>query len=276
MAQSQSKIPVTVVVPIKNEALNLPQCLDKLQEFEEVVVVDSGSTDDSPTIVRRYGAVFLDFQWNGQFPKKRNWTLRNYQFRTEWVLFLDADEQLTPEFIAELKEAIKQTGINGYWVTFRNYFMGHPLKYGDPFRKLVLLRLGCGEFERIEDNQWSALDMEVHEHLILKGRVGQMKAPIEHRDFKNLDAYYNRHNHYSSWEAARFLALKEEDRRHFTKRQQLKYRLLTSIWFPPLYFLGSYVLKRGFLDGTPGFRFAIGKMFYFYQINFKIAEKSGQ
>lgn len=276
MDQSLSKIPVTVVVPIKNEALNLPKCLERLTDFEEVVVVDSGSTDESPEIARRYGAVFVDFKWNGQFPKKRNWMLRNYQFHTEWVLFLDADEQLTPEFIEEVRKQVVQTTYNGFWVTFQNYFMGQPLRHGDPFRKLVLMKIGCGEFERIEDNNWSALDMEVHEHLILKGKVGQMKAPIEHRDFKSLDAYYNRHNHYSSWEAARFLSLKDADRKHFTKRQQLKYRLLTSIWFPPLYFLGSYVLKRGFLDGKAGFRFAIGKMFYFYQINFKIAEKNGE
>lgn len=267
------KLPVTVVIPIKNEAVNLPICLSKLSAFEEVLVVDSGSSDNSIEIAKSFSANVLQFQWNGQFPKKRNWCLRNYDFKTEWILFLDADEQVTPEFTEELSLTLNDEGCNGYWVTYQNYFMGHLLRYGDKFRKLPLLRIGCGEFEQIDEEAWSTLDMEVHEHLIIKGAVGQLKSPLIHSDFKGLSAYYDRHNQYSSWESARYLTIGDKERGRWTWRQKIKYQLLESPFFPLMYFIGSYILKLGFLDGHAGFRFNISKMFYFYQINFKVAEK---
>ena len=269
-------LPVTVVVPIKNEALNLPTCLSTLKGFERVIVVDSGSSDDSAEIARSFGAEVVEFKWNGQFPKKRNWMLRNHPISTPWVLFLDADEQIPPAFIAELRQILPQTSCNGFWVPFDNYFMGRLLRHGDKFRKLPLLRVGKGEFEQIYEQAWSQLDMEVHEHLIVEGKVGELKSALVHSDFKNLEAYYARHNQYSSWEANRFLSLSRDATNHFTPRQKIKYKLLKSPIFPLLYFCGSYIGKRGFLDGFPGFRFAVSKMFYFYQIGFKIAEKEQQ
>lgn len=265
-------LPITVVVPIKNEAANLEKCLALLGDFAKVVVVDSGSTDESVAIAERLGAQVIQFQWNGHFPKKRNWLLRSYDFRTPWVLFLDADEYVTLEFISEIARAVQDERFDGYWVTFHNYFMGRLLKHGDTFRKLPLLRLGKGEFEGIDEAMWSSLDMEVHEHLIVDGAVGELKSPILHNDFKGLTAYFDRHNKYSSWEAARYNALSQAERQKFTRRQKIKYGLLHSSVFPILYFAGAYFFKLGFLDGKAGFRFALCKMFYFYQINFKIAE----
>jgi glycosyltransferase involved in cell wall biosynthesis len=267
------KLSVTAVIPVKNEAANLPRCLESLESFTQIVVVDSDSTDNSAQIARDFGAVVLDFHWDGRFPKKRNWCLRNHSFRTEWVLFLDADEVVTPEFIEELRQVIQQPRPNGYWVTYRNYFMGRLLRFGDKFRKLPLIRLGHGEFEHIDEQSWSHLDMEVHEHLVIDGPVGKIKSPLLHFDMKGLSSYFQRHNEYSSWEASRYLALEGSQRASLTWRQRLKYRFLNSLWFPPLYFLGSYLFKGGFLDGQAGFRFAISKMLYFYQVNFKIAEQ---
>ncbi|HEX8466145.1 MAG TPA: glycosyltransferase family 2 protein, partial [Abditibacterium sp.] len=256
-----SQLPITVVVPIKNEALNLPTCLATLKSFEHVIVVDSSSSDESAHIARDWGAEVVDFQWNGQFPKKRNWILRHHPISTPWVLFLDADEKVTPDFVAELEQLLPTTSCNGFWVPFDNYFMGRLLRHGDKFRKLPLLRVGYGEFERIDEQAWSQLDMEVHEHLIVEGEVGEMKSPLVHNDFKNLEAYYARHNQYSTWEANRFLSLGDGESQRFTQRQKIKYRLLTSPLFPLLYFCGSYIGKRGFLDGIAGFRFAVSKMF---------------
>lgn len=273
---NETQIPVTVVIPIKNEAVNLPACLNNLGDFAEVVVVDSGSSDDSAEIARQYGAKVLCFDWNGQFPKKRNWCLCTYDFQTEWVLFLDADERVTPEFVRELGDVTRDTRCNGFWVTYQNYFMGRLLKHGDPFRKLPLLRVGYGEYERIDESRWSKLDMEVHEHLIVEGEVGYIKSPLIHNDFKGLEAYYERHNQYSSWEAERYLAARTGAGKSWTWRQKLKYRLLGSAALPILYFLGAYVWKLGFLDGRAGFRFCVSKMFYFAQVNFKIAERQTQ
>ncbi|MCL2640383.1 MAG: glycosyltransferase family 2 protein [Phycisphaerales bacterium] len=265
----------SVVIPVKNEAKNLPQCLASLQGLDDIIVVDSGSTDETRSIAQHHGCTVLNFAWNGQFPKKRNWTLQNHKFKHEWVLFLDADERLTPAFKNEVEKLIRSTSHHGFWIGYTNWFLGHMLKYGDPMRKLALLRVGHGEYERIEENAWSHLDMEIHEHLVINGTVGTIHAKLEHHDLRSLEAYYARHNAYSDWEANRYLALQQQQLKNLTKRQRLKYQMLTWKIFPFLYFITSYLLKGGFMDGRPGFYFAIGKMFYFYQVQTKIIERRG-
>jgi glycosyltransferase involved in cell wall biosynthesis len=263
-------VPFSIVIPVKNEAANLATCLESVREFDDVVLVDSGSTDSTRAIARRYGRTVIDFEWNGKFPKKRNWTLRNCKFKYPWVLFLDADESMTAEVQHELCRMLPATQHNGFWIGYRNWFLGRMLKYGDPMRKLALLRIGHGGYERIDEESWSTLDMEIHEQLVIDGSVGVIRARLDHHDRKNLSAYYSRHNEYSTWEAKRYLAL--EDRSKLTRRQRLKYRMMCWPLFPALYFVSSYLLKLGFLDGYAGFYFAISKMFYFYQIQAKIRE----
>lgn len=244
-----------------------------------VLVVDSGSTDETQQIADELGAKVLDFKWDGKFPKKRNWTLHNYDFKTEWVLFLDADEFISDEFVAEVRRAIAETDKVGFWLNFENHFMGKKLRGGDPFRKLALFKIDAGEYEQIDEDNWSRLDMEVHEHPVLKGDIGEIKAPIEHNDFRGLKHYIDKHNEYSSWEAMRYVRLvnrcKGDERWDgLTNRQKKKYQNLAKWWFAPAYFIVSYFFKRGFLDGTAGFHFALMKTIYFYQIRLKIMEQS--
>src|SRR5262245_49991242 len=110
-----TKLPVTVVVPVKNEAVNLPECLATLGGFTEILVVDSRSTDRTVEIAKAGGATVLDFRWTGGFPKKRNWVLQTFAFKTEWVLFLDADERLTPEFKVAVARVIGKADCVGFW-----------------------------------------------------------------------------------------------------------------------------------------------------------------
>ena len=100
---TQEAIPVTVIVPVKNEQKNLGRCLERLKGFSEIFVVDSASTDRTCEIARSYGAQVVNFSWNGKFPKKRNWCLRHLKFSHDWILFLDADELVTEAFEAELR-----------------------------------------------------------------------------------------------------------------------------------------------------------------------------
>ena len=264
------KVPVSVVVPVKNEAANLPLCLESLRDFDEVVVVDSGSTDATAGIAAQYGRPVLDFRWDRKFPKKRNWVLRNHTFKYPWMLFLDADERVTEAFVAELRDVLPETPHRAFWIGYRNWFLGRLLKHGDPMRKTALLRVGHGEYEQIADEGWCGLDMEIHEQLVVDGSVGKLKSTLEHHDRRPLTAYYERHNEYATWEARRYLA--RLDRTKLTRRQKVKYRMLTCPAFPLMYFLASYVFRGGFLDRSPGFYFAVGKMFYFYQIQAKILE----
>jgi glycosyltransferase involved in cell wall biosynthesis len=271
-------LPVTVVVPVKNEERNLPTCLERVRGFAEVLVVDSNSTDRTLAIARDSGATVLQFAWDGRFPKKRNWVLQNHAFKTPWALFLDADEYVTPAFVEELRRVLPTTSHAGFWITYGNVFMGRELRFGGPMTKLALIRVGSGEYERIEEEGWSGLDMEVHEHPVLAGSVGRITARIEHNDFKGLRAYIARHNEYSSWEAARYtrLAHTPEAWHSFTPAQQRKYRSLGSWWLAPAYFFYCYVWKQGFRDGFAGFAFAVMKGIYLFQTRLKIIELRGR
>ncbi|MCX5663534.1 MAG: glycosyltransferase family 2 protein [Planctomycetota bacterium] len=268
------RLPVTVVIPVKNEERNLARCLDRLKRFDKIVVVDSGSTDRTRKISQEHGCEFVSFRWDGHFPKKRNWFLINHPPKTPWVFFLDADEYLTDEFVDELARALAMTTHVGFRVMYSNYFLGKKLKYGVPQIKLPIFRVGSGLYERIEEDEWSVLDMEVHEHPVLEGTVGQLNTLVDHQDFKGLDAYIARHNEYASWEARRYLKLREtpEATAHFTAIQRRKYDSLTSWWLAPSYFLYSWIWKRGILDGWAGFVFAKMKASYFSQIRRKIRE----
>src|SRR5690554_6283051 len=142
---------LTIAIPVKNEALNLPGCLQAIGSdlVRRIVVIDSGSTDQTQQVARQFGAEVVDFNWNGKFPKKRNWFLRNHRTTTKWVLFLDADEYLTDEFKAELKEKLGKGENVGYWLNYTIYFMGKKLRGGYPLKKLALFQVGAGEYEQI-------------------------------------------------------------------------------------------------------------------------------
>ena len=273
---------ITIVIPVKNEAENLASCIAAVTALGPIVVVDSKSDDDTKAIAEVAGAEVLNFEWDGQFPKKRNWTLRNYDFQTEWVLFLDADEFVSPHFLEEVQAAIQATPHVGFLLNFENHFMGKKLCGGDSFRKLALFRVGAGEYEKIEEENWSQLDMEVHEHPVLKGTIGEINAPIKHNDFRSLKHYIAKHNEYSTWEANRYLRLlannavrgenNMEEWMYLTDRQKKKYQNLAKWWFAPAYFIVSYFFKKGFLDGVVGYHFSLMKAIYFYQIRLKIIE----
>jgi len=281
---------ITVVIPVKNEAKNLLRCIEAVSGLGPVLIIDSGSKDATQEVATTAGAEVLDFEWDGKFPKKRNWALKNHDFKTRWVLFLDADELVSPAFIEEVKAAIKNTKHVGFWLNFSNHFMGKKLQGGDVFRKLALFRMGAGEYEKIDEDNWSHLDMEVHEHPVLEGSIGEISAPIEHNDFRGLKHYIAKHNEYSSWEAMRYLRLMRlqpsgishqssqqscSEWSNLTGRQKKKYSNLAKWWFAPAYFVVSYFLKRGFLDGAVGFHFCLLKAVYFYQIRLKIHETKG-
>lgn len=273
-------IDLTIAIPVRNEEKNLLGCLEAIggDLARRVVVIDSGSTDRTKEIARQFGAKVLDFAWNGKFPKKRNWFLRNHTPDTKWVLFLDADEYLTEDFKSELREALKSNEKVGYWLSYTIYFLGKQLKGGYPLQKLALFRVGAGEYERIDEEQWSQFDMEVHEHPMLEGEIGVIRSKIDHQDFRGVSHYVLKHNEYAGWEAARFLKASRGARisGKWTWKQHLKYLLMRSALIGPAYFCGSFFLLGGFRDGARGLAFAILKMSYFTQIYCKIQENKNR
>jgi glycosyltransferase involved in cell wall biosynthesis len=275
-AACAATIPVTVVVPVRNEERNLPRCLAALSRFAEVMVVDSGSTDGTREIVRRAGAGLVDFRWDGRYPKKRNWVLLNQPLASDWVLFLDADEVVDDRFCDEVAAAVASGRHDAYWLTYTNHFLGRRLRHGVPQRKLALMRVGCGLYERVDEERWSELDMEVHEHPVIDGRVGEIRAPIEHNDLSGLAVFLERHRSYALWEARRHLRI--EDGEHngqlkLTRRQRIKYANVARWWFPWAYFVYAYVVRLGLLDGRAGFSYAFYKLWYFETVRQLIHER---
>lgn len=271
-----SPLDLTIAIPARNEERNLPGCLDAIGHgfVKNVVILDSGSSDRTAEIATAWGAEVIDFKWDGKFPKKRNWFLRNHSPTTRWVLFLDADEYLTEEFKGDLRKAVEDTTKTGYWLSYSIYFLGKALRGGYPLRKLALFQSGAGEYEKIDESQWSQLDMEVHEHPVLTGPIGVIHAKIDHQDFRGASHYVTKHNEYSSWEAHRFLKTVGDPvaRASWTWKQKIKYRLMRSPLIGPVYFLGSYVVMGGFRDGARGLAFSMLKMAYFTQVYCKIRE----
>ncbi len=271
-----SPLDLTIALPVRNEERNLPGCLAAIGNnlAGRIVIIDSGSTDRTLEIAKEFGAEVVNFEWDGKFPKKRNWFLRNHPVTTKWVLFLDADEYLTEDFKNELRKAIVDEERVGYWLSYTIYFLGKKLKGGYPLRKLALFKVGAGEYEKIDEDQWSKLDMEVHEHPVLEGKVGVIKSKIDHHDFRGVSHYVTKHNEYASWEAGRFLKTSGDPNisSKWTWKQRLKYRLMRSVFIGPVYFIGSFFLLGGFRDGARGWAFAVLKMSYFTQVYCKIRE----
>ena len=269
-AAMSTRVPVSVIIPIKNEAANLPRCLDCVKWADEIFVVDSESTDDSIAIARQHGAKVVQFEFNGTWPKKKNWALENVRFRNEWVFVLDADEVLPPEAEAEFAKAIAEAGdIAGYWINRRFMFMGRWLRHAYyPNWNLRLFRHALGRYEKLTDAPTNSGDNEVHEHVLVNGRTAKLEVEIDHYAFPSIDVFVEKHNRYSNWEArvaadallhssSEKISSQTVDRRRKLKTlsQQLPFR-------PLLRFLYVYVWQKGFLDGAEGYYFARLHGFY--------------
>jgi len=174
-----------------------------------------------------------------------------------------------------MTKAIADENHDGYWLNYTNYFLGRELRHGLAQRKLALFRVGKALYERIEEDGWSGLDMEIHEHPIVEGSVGEISVPIDHRDYKGLAKFIERHKDYALWEARRYVRLQTDETawNRFTKRQRFKYRHLTAWWYSSFYFLFTYLAKLGFLDGAAGFHYAAYKAWYFRTIRLLVREQ---
>ncbi len=142
-ARTAPPLPVSVIIPARNEAHNLPRCLEALKGAGEVYLIDSGSTDDTVRIAESYEANVVQFHYSGGWPKKRQWAMDTLPLAYDWILLLDADEILTPELRDEIGGAIQDHRFNGYYIALEMYFLGRPLRHsGASFWKLSLVPQG--------------------------------------------------------------------------------------------------------------------------------------
>jgi glycosyltransferase involved in cell wall biosynthesis len=266
-------VPVSAVVMTRDEAANLPACLASLSGFAEVFVVDSASADSTADIARAFGATVVPFVWNGAYPKKKQWCLDTLPFARDWVLFLDADERLTPELAAEIAGRVADPGgCAGFFLKGRPVFLGRPLRFGGGFAKLALFDRRKAAFPPAGDLDVARMwEVEGHYQPVIAGPVGRLRARYRHEDAKPLYFWFERHNRYSDWEAAlrtdgriTALAAGEPARRRWLKR--LFHRLPCR---PLAVFIHDYILRLGLLDGRAGFHHALARAFYYWQIDVK-------
>jgi glycosyltransferase involved in cell wall biosynthesis len=281
---ASSLLPLTAIIPVRNEAHNLARCLESLKSIGEVYVIDSQSTDETVAIARSYGAKVVQFEYAGGWPKKRQWAMDTLPLAYDWILLLDADEVLTAALTNEIATAIRDPHIDGYYIALQIYFLGRQLRHsGASFWKLSLFRKGLGRFEcRLQDQDASMADMEVHEHIVVNGATRQLGHPLTHHNVESLSRYILKHNEYSNWEARVWCDGRrdksDEDIKPSlwgTQAQRRRWLRRHFLWMPgsPLaFFLYKYLLSFGFLDGVPGLIYCAMQGIQFFHIKAKIYE----
>jgi glycosyltransferase involved in cell wall biosynthesis len=279
-AGRRTRVAISVIVPTRNEERNLRWTLSPVVNWaDQIFVFDSFSDDRTLEIAREFGIEVVQRQFD-DFATHKNWALDNLPIGNQWILFLDADERLTPELREEIGRVVdKEDGPNGYYVARRNYFMGHRIRHAGmyPDWQLRLLRHGKGRYE----------DRIVHEHVLVDGPAGYLKNPLEHNDFKGIERWLDRHNRYTSMEAIEVRRVLRGDRssritgslwvRGPERTRVLKefaYRFLPCRAF--FVFIWMYLIRGGVLDGRIGLRYCLLRAFVDYQISLKVVELESQ
>ena len=284
--QAAGKLPITVLLAAKNEAINLPRCLSALAPALRVVVLDSYSTDATAAIALAHGAEVVQFDYHGGYPKKRQWALENLVIDTPWVFLLDADEVVPDSLWAEMALAIEaESAVDAFMITKGFHFLGRPMRQGGFSHAAVLLfKTGKARFERLFDDELDGLDMEIHERVVVDGSIARIKTPLIHEDFKGLEAYIARHNKYSTWEARlryRYLTSGQYGEATITpklfgnpqeRRRAIKALIIRMPFEQWIWFGYHYLFRLGFLEGRAGLIASQIRASYIAQVRAKMFE----
>ena len=269
---------LTVIVPVKNEELHLVACLESVVGWaRRIVVVDSFSDDRTTEIARSFagrGVELVQHAYAGPADQK-NWALDALDIATEWVLFLDADERVTPELATEIERSTASPdAADGYFLNRRILWCGRWIRHGGwfPNWNLRLFRFGRARYEM----------RRVHEHMVCDGPTQKLEGHLIHEDLRDLTHAIDKHNRYSNAEAHEYKALRsgrsDAYGRLFTRdplarRRWIKTRVWAHLPLKPLwYFLWCYGVRLGFLDGTLGLRYHLLHAMFKYFDELKLWE----
>jgi glycosyltransferase involved in cell wall biosynthesis len=278
-----SRLPVTVILPVKDEEENIAAALASVAWADQVIVVDSGSSDRTAELARGAGAEVVQFQHVPGGPKKKAWALANLAPRNEWLLLLDADERVPEGLRSEIEKAVVRGDVDGYYVDREFVFMGRKLRCFNPNWNMRLFRTGHGRMEDLELHDLPGTgDNEIHEHITVDGSTGFLRTPLRHDDYRGLTAWLARHNRYATWEAHLYRKFRREPIGvgpvEFLRLDAFqRKRVLRRIWVrlpmrSPIRFFVWYVARGGFLDGRPGFVFCVLMSYYEFIIGAKLRE----
>lgn len=242
-----------------------------------MLVVDSCSSDATEEVARDLGADVVPFEWNGAYPKKKQWSI-DYaveHFDPRWIMLLDADERVTKQaasFLQSVAHAESTSTVVAYRFAIEYRFGGGQNTHGFQARKIALFRPEQVHFAPQDDldlpNGW---EVEGHYQPVVDGEVATAPVPLVHDDEDHLHDWFHRHNRYSDWEAhLRFRRARvEEDATSLRTTKRLFERLPFQ---GVVAFAHSYVFKRGFLDGSAGFDFAVARGVYYWLSAAKLRE----
>jgi glycosyltransferase involved in cell wall biosynthesis len=226
---------LSVALITRNEAANLPRTLASVRWAHEIVVVDSGSTDATRSIAQSLGARIIEEPWKG-FAAQKNSAIGHAT--SDWILSLDADEELSPELAREIQALLAgEPAFNAYRIPRLNHFLGRPLRHGGywPDPKLRLFRRGAARFQ----------DQPVHETMEADGPVGRLKGHLVHHCYPTIDDYAEHMNRYSTIAAQAIVAQGRAGRSR-------AWLFCNARLNPAATFFYNYVFRLGFLDGRAG------------------------
>ncbi len=234
---------LSVVTIALNEERNIVECLESVRWADELIVVDSGSLDNTVDLAQRFPAKVMQMEWRG-YGATKNEALQHAT--GDWVLWLDADERVTPELAAEIKQRIREDdkSVAGYTVARRAYFLGKWIKHSGwyPSRVTRLFRRSSGKFS----------ETKVHERLLLDGVTADLHNDLLHYTDPDLHHYFEKFNRYTS--------LAAEDLQAAGK----PFSLYDVIVRPPFVFFKMFIMRLGFLDGIHGFVLSVASMSYVF------------
>jgi glycosyltransferase involved in cell wall biosynthesis len=234
---------LTVTVIAFNEEANLSDCLESVKWADEIVVVDSFSTDKTVEIARRYTDKVIQREWPGHVEQK-NFALA--QATKDWVLCIDADERVSPELAEEIRDVLShpERAEAGYSVPRKTFHLGRWITHGGwyPSRKLRLVRRGRAVWKGVNP----------HDHLYVDGPVGEFKGDLYHYSYKDISDHLRRIDSYTTISARELHA------------RGKGYALPHMLMNPPARFLRMYLLRLGFLDGMAGFILAALAAYYVF------------
>lgn len=234
---------LTVITLTMNEERNIADCLESVRWADEIVVIDSGSTDRTVELAKGFTPSVITLPWRG-YGAARNQALDRSS--GDWILWLDADERVTSELAREIQSILSgpESSVAGYAIARRAYFCGKWIRHGGwyPSRVIRLFRKGAGRFS----------ETRVHEQLLLEGPVVRTRNDLLHFTDPDLDHYFSKFSVYTTLGARDML---EAGRRFF---------IVDLVYRPPFQFLKMYVLRLGFLDGIHGFILAVVSAAYVF------------
>jgi glycosyltransferase involved in cell wall biosynthesis len=255
LTSTPNKVPLTVVILTYNEEINIRQALDNVVGWaDSVFVLDSGSTDNTLSIIKEYPSVQVFYRKFDDYAKQRNYGIKELPHQNEWMLFLDADEFLMEPLKVEISQTLTNGNLeyDGFYLKRRFYFMGKWIRFGGYYPTIIL---------RLFKHKYANCERAINEHIHVEGKLGKLKHDFVDSNNKDFTFWVDKHNKYSSYEAdqveqeyaniSSFWGAQSERKQWI--RENIWNKMLPPLLRPFIYFFYRYFLRLGFLDGKVGF-----------------------